>query len=653
MPLLLHDTTMSYVLVKYGPPALKFLVSAMCVVLVLVDVTTNNWELNHTIGNANSMLNAVLNIASPAELTETFTFARGYSLDTTSNVGLYMLNFTLNKIHAHDNSMYVLTAESFLIDSPVDDICHLLKQSYPLPNYTDVGSTIKLGVIKDGVQYVRGYVVSNVIFGLGAPPPPESKHEDLVSLGYTPSRTDTDMRLTTPVTIPPPGTVVSTNVSMFQYFARAYCSGCDPIAVLGLDVCSVVTSYNASTRTLVVESSAAVLGNSHVLGLLIERSGVTMGSLYVRGFAVLFVTAVFATSQKTVRWTDGSTLTTWVKKLGHMLAPTLLRYPCRTFDFSYFCFNSDFFVVGYVVAVLLDEKTCNVYSRAMHSWNKNTAPSADSTWVFIRILAMNFRWMWLNCFFVKAIKWVVNFTNSTRYTGRNRLVAYLNFSSPGFVYIAGLILALRNHILDYGLADVAQVTSTQQNLDGIAVNMFNSTLMRGYPSLMMIMFVNLFIILTLDWVVNHTWWRHVSKNSLGRQLMYNSTSVIADVGFRFVNVPDYKGQVASMSARSLCTIQWFLTSQTIRFGLPEHPTVIRAMASKGLASAGQSQLNASGPTKRASIYQSDLEAGETNALLMVAQDQDGHIHLFNAMKSEMQALSLEVKVLADAKFQLA
>ncbi|RHY84112.1 hypothetical protein DYB35_013763, partial [Aphanomyces astaci] len=635
--------------VTHGPSTLKTIVSAICVMLVLVDVTSNNWELNDLIGNARTLFTPVLNVASRQDLTDTFTFAEGYSLSTTSNVGLFMLNYTLQKIRAHDASMYVLTADTFLINGGANDICGLLKQSYQIKANT---TSVSLGVIEDGIQYIRGQAISNFFLGIAPPPPFGSDHDTLTSLGYIPSRMDADVRLTTPVAIPPPGTSTRANVSMYRYYSRALCTGCDPIVELGLDVCSVTTSFNDSSRKLVIESSQAVVGHHRVLGMMLERSGVTTGSLVVRGLCVLFVLASFTTSQKTVRWMDSVALTSWYKKLLHMIAPSLHRYQHQLLNLPYFCFNSDIFVVGYVTAVLLDEKACTLYSRALFRWNRDTPGSWTSWYVYLRILSMNFRWVWLNCFLVKIIKLMANFVSATRYTGGNFVVGYFNFSSITYVYVAGLALVYRHNFLDFGNSDMVALTPDMQHLDGISIDFFDSTLMRGYPGLVLVMFLNLMGVLSIDLVVNFKWWRKVSNNSLGRQHIYNSTSIITDMGYVFVDWSDFKGQAVVVPVRSLCTMQWFLTCHTLRFGLPEDPANIRGMASK----AGSRPSQAVSPSKRNSAQVTVARRQSTVAaddFFMLAQDQDGYLHLFNARKTEIQALSMEVKVQADARYMVA
>ncbi|ETV71671.1 hypothetical protein H257_13109 [Aphanomyces astaci] len=529
---------------------------------VLVDVTSNNWELNDLIGNARTLFTPVLNVASQQDLTDTFTFAEGYSLSTTSNVGLFMLNYTLQKIHAHDASMYVLTADTFLINGGTNDICGLLKQSYLVKANT---TSVSLGVIEDGIQYIRGQAISNFFLGIGPPPSFGSDHDTLTSLGYIPSRMDADVRLTTLVAIPPQGRLARTCLCIGTTRAR-FARGATP-----------------SSRKLVIESSQAVVGHHRVLGMMLERSGVTTGSLVVRGVCVLFVLASFTTSQKT--------------KLLHMIAPSLHRYQHRLLNLPYFCFNSDIFVVGYVTAVLLDEKACTLYSRALFRWNRDTPSSWTSWYVYLRILSMNFRWVWLNCFLVKIIKLMANFVSATGYTSRNFVVGYFNFSSITYVYVAGLALVYRHNFLDYSNSDMVALTPDMQHLDGISIDFFDSTLMRGYPGLVLVMFLNLVGVLSIDLAVNFKWWRKVSNNSLGRQHIYNSTSIITDMGPGRYRVKLRNSAQVTVARR-----------------------------------------------------QSTVAADD---FFMLAQDQDGYLHLFNARKTEIQALSMEVNVQADARYMVA
>ncbi|RLO01210.1 hypothetical protein DYB28_007965, partial [Aphanomyces astaci] len=185
----------------------------------------------------------------------------------------------------------------------------------------------------------------------------------------------------------------------------------------------------------------------------------------------------------------------------------------------------------------------------------------------------------------------------------------------------------RHNFLDFGNSDMVALTPDMQHLDGISIDFFDSTLMRGYPGLVLVMFLNLMGVLSIDLAVNFKWWRKVSNNSLGRQ------AVVVPV-------------------RSLCTMQWFLTCHTLRFGLPEDPANIRGMASK----AGSRPNQAVSPSKRNSAQVTVARRQSTVAaddFFMLAQDQDGYLHLFNARKTEIQALSMEVKVQADARYMVA
>ncbi|KAF0709624.1 Aste57867_5849 [Aphanomyces stellatus] len=661
---------------RHVPFVMRTGLAIYCAFLVLVDIIANNWELIDYIGNGQTFLTPVLNVATQDDLLAQYTFPTAASPLTISNAGRFMINHTLSGIHARDGDNYILTVGDFVIKSAANDICGVLARTYPITaaaNNRTTGSPLRLGVAIDQVVYARGNALSN-FFGTTttttAPPPRQRTHAGLTAIGYIPARLESELRLTTTLTIPPAGVPTQSNVTMYRFYNRAFCTGCDPISELGLDICVVNVTYNASAQVLVVHSSQAVVGQVHKLGLMMERSGVTEGSLYVRGFCVLLVLLGYTTSQKTVRWTDGSSLDTWVKKIIYLFAPNLYRYRSNTFNFSHFVFNSDWFVLLYMTAVLLDEKACMVYSRSMYNWNKDT----QDTWAKQKLLAMNFRWVWLNCFIVKLLKVLVNFVSATRFNGQNAVVGFFNFSSLNYVYVAGLFLIARNDFNDSGNSDLVPLWFSAQNLDGISVDLFDSTFLRNYPWLALVMLLNLLAVLALNRALHCAWWARVARNSLGRQNMFNSTSILADMNYSFVDVSGYAGQAINVPTRSLCTIQWFLTCHNLRFGLPEHPARIRAMVTRGpVVQPTRERTTSVTPvirrylTKEIDDDDDDDDprdgfgqAGTTataattdghgNEMYMLTQDQSGYLHLFNAKKAEIQALSLEVKILADAKY---
>ncbi|RLO05321.1 hypothetical protein DYB28_006200 [Aphanomyces astaci] len=469
---------------------------------------------------------------------------------------------------------------------------------------------------------------------------------------------------------------VEANISMYRFAPRSFCSGCNPIVELGLDVCKTVYHVDMASQSLVVSSSTAYWGEYHMLGMILERSSATGASLYLRAIALVFALAGFATSKKTTRWTEATTMSTFWKRVTPPIYSTISmfttrwrrRYSSHTLTFSNFCLNSDFFVV---VAVILDEKNSMCFARLVHTWNIE----GDNPWIDIQ-MSMQFRWLWINCFVVKAAKVVFNFASLIRYNGSNTVVGFFNFSSVTYIYLGAVFVMKRAQYIEYGNTDRTTLSSTTSDLDGIRIDF-----------------------LTL-W--NRSMWRRLAQNSLGRQAMFNSSSILCEMCYAFHELDKYKNQAVVVQTRALCTVQWFLMCHTLCFGLPENPKHVRAMMTEslGIHSSGYTVTNvsetgngeqiyghrnkvtvtdASGGGKGSSyrvvgtdalhhalkaVHEDNLVAIEPanedddgkaihNDLCIVAQDVDGNIHLYDARKREVRSMSLEVKILSDSRFMIA
>ncbi|RHY16362.1 hypothetical protein DYB32_010652 [Aphanomyces invadans] len=660
------------------------------------DVIMNNWELINYLGNSNYLLTPLINLAEPSELSRTFAFPDLANVESMSEGGMFLIHYIMDSCYIRDPTDYVLTAGAHYIDSAANGICGTLVQSYPLPPNT-TSTTMNLGVVYNYMQLVRGNTLDNYFTAPDEPPPPNASYRDLAYLGFIPARVDVDMRLTTPVEIPPVGETIVANVSMYRFNAVAFCSGCDPVIELGLDVCKSSYYVDPATHSLVVTSSHAYQGEYHMLGAILERSSGTQSSLYLRGIALVLALVSFATSKKTTRWTETGTVDTAWKRVVHTLAPPLYRYSSHTFTFANFCLNSDWFVLVYVVAVLLDEKNSMTYSRLVYHWNIE----GDNRWIDIQMAAIQFRWLWINCFIVKATKVVVNFVSMSRYNGSNSVVGFFNFSSVLYIYFAAIFLMQRTEYIEYGNSDMATLSSTNADLDSIRVDFFSSWFIRSYPSMMLVMLVNLFVMLSADRLLNWNKWRRLSQNSLARQAMYNSSSILCEMCYSFHDLADYKNQAVIVQARALCTFQWFLMCHTLCFGLPENPKHVRAMLTKSVAMItvnGESNSTLSpisecggsvgdprkdghgnGDNKPSSLtlrrsnkstttelkddddedslgavkpITSDSKDSNSD-LCIVAQDVDGVIHLYDSRKREIQSMTFEVKILSNSRFVIA
>ncbi|RHY68349.1 hypothetical protein DYB30_002559 [Aphanomyces astaci] len=654
---------------------------------VRVDVIVNNWELNNYVGNADYFLAPLYNMPTPDNLTQHFSFPTYANVATLSEIGQFMVRYTVDASYLRRPTDYLLTAGAHNIGTNANDICGTLVQTYPLPANA---TPMRLGVVSNKMQLIRGNTLANVFIAPDTPPPPLANHTTLATLGFIPARIDVDMRLTTPVILPPvAGTSATANISMYRFASRAFCSGCDPVVELGMDVCQATYHVNSTSQSLVVTSSAAYLGEVHLLGLILSRSSASDIALYLRTIALLFAVAGFATSKKSTRWTDAAAVDTLWKRIKHTVAPPLYRYPSLTFTFSNFCLNSDFFVVMYVLAVLMDEKNSMTYARVVYSWNVD----GNNAWMDVQLMAMQFRWLWVNCFVVKAVKIVLNYVSMSRFNGSNAFVGFCNFSSVSYLYLGAVFVMLRTPYIEYGNSDRATLSSTSTDLDHIRVDFYESWFVRSLPSMVVVMVLNLVVVLRIDRLINRHTWRRLSRNSLGRQVMFNSSSILCEMCYSFYELGNYpNNQAVVVKTRALCTVQWFLMCHTVCFGLPEDPKHVRAMLTKSMGSGGSAYVGRSSSTdatggkpriakrstNRSFVVAADLAALQTVAeendgggykvhvtttnthdddktkhdLFLVAQDPDGIVHLYDARKHEVQAMGLEVKILSDARFMI-
>ncbi|KAF0723823.1 hypothetical protein Ae201684P_017215 [Aphanomyces euteiches] len=613
--------------------------------LICIDVVTSNWQLINFIGNGNHFLTPILNVNSTHELERMFMFPLDSSIHTASQVGLFQLQTTIEQ--AQSSSAYVLDVGVYDLAKAPFDFCNKLVQSYPVGD-KPVGSTMRLATLLDGITYIRGDTISHWFGDTKTAPEasPGMNDTQIRAMGYIPGRTDTDLRVTTPLSIPPPGQSRVVNLTMYRFYAKAFCSGCESVAELGKDPCTLEYSYDDKAKQLVVaKASHSSADKWHDVGLMINHPDGAIVSLWIRGVSVLLVLGAFRASQKTVQWVDSAQAPLY-KKLLHIVAPPL-----------------DIFVVLYTLAILADESTSMYFSRVINYYYRY---SRFGLFTELRLMAISFRWLWPNCFVVKLLKWTAHFVASTQHTGESVVMPLFNFSSVVWVYLGLLGLFERMSFIEYANSVTHLLPSNVQSLDGIAVDYFQSWYIRTVPSVSIAVVINVVLVLMADHVWNRQWWSKVRRNSLGRQLMYNSTSILCDLECRVVDRPDYAGTCVAVKARALGTLRWFMTSHLTNFGLSEHPQVMRELATSKAKSQATSKVNLKkpttdklgetrmpdgdqpleGPTKVAPS--SDVPAVvSANDINLAVQDRDGYLHIVDSQKRDMAALGYEVKVLHD------
>ncbi|KAG9414162.1 hypothetical protein AC1031_013373 [Aphanomyces cochlioides] len=636
---------------------LSFCIGACGAFLVIIDVSFNNWEINHILGNAQYFITPFANLPTLNAIKTHYLFPNEASPDILSEVAEFMMNYSIASAIKHDDGHYMLTAGSHVILDAAKDTCGSLVRTYPLKSAMDtLAGTVRLGIVFDRLQYVRGNLFEHMSGTADTrPAPADATDAVLTDLGYKPTRMDCDMRLTTPIQVPEAsGVVVSTNTSMFRVYAKSFCTACTPIVEFGHDICALNMTYNATAQTITVLSSKARIGGVHMVGLMLQRTAASVASLVVRALCVLLAIFGYIASQKTIRWCDATALSTWYKRAIYTLSPPIYRYSSYAFSFSSFCLNSDLFVFGYMIAVLLDEKHSMIYSRNIYRWNDD----GNNSWISMQLFAIQFRWLWLNCAIVKLFKVVLNFVSLTR--------------SVFYIYLGAVVLLFRIKLIEGINSDMVGLSPTTEPLDGLRLDVFDGYYIRTVPDILVVMTINLMVVLTIDHLVHLRWWRRVAKSSLGRQTMFNSTSILNEMRCDFYHVDGYKNQAVKIQARALCTIQWFLMCHTMCFGLPEDPKRIRALTSHGARTDAPTTQCLSKSTSKTDLLQlkeenpgykyltvrpkkdetDDAPSEDMTQMCILVQDSDGNIRMYDSRRSELVGLSVEVKILNNGKFTI-
>ncbi|OQS02308.1 hypothetical protein THRCLA_05306 [Thraustotheca clavata] len=605
---------------NYLRPIIGF---AVCV-LIVADSILNNWSLNNYTGDAYHFRTPVVNVASAMDVRNQYLFP--ITTEGISPVGLWMSAFNVFQLANIDPDMYLLTAGSYVVNEAmlVKDICPGLVGSYVIPNNT---VSIKLAQARDYMTYIQGNLFSQYdITQL----PSNVSAAYLTGLGFSPSRLTSDLRLTTSMTIDMTARHGTANLSMYRIYSKSFCTGCTPIAELGLVPCTLNYSFNKSSSILTISSSDGILGSMHEVGVIIQKNGFVITAVVLKVLSLVWVIVSFGASRKTTRWIEVETWFTlpWYSKLWYTVAPPIFRYSSDALSLSSFYYNCDVFVVGYSAAVLMDMNASLVYAREVNIYNDLSPNSLLS----LQLYAMGLRFLWVNCLLLKAFKVIFHFFSSAAATGENRLVRFCNLSSVIFVYISGIALLNVNALIEANNASRIDIPMHGQRLDGVHLDVFSSWFFRALPAVFAIGIINLFVVLVFNHLAFYNWWGKLERNTLARQFIYNSTAILVEM----FDPQDFSdAEVTAIApltipARSLCTLQWLLTCHLRRFGLTEAPNVVKAIVSQTVARKVTTESN--------------------HDLFMIVQDSDGNVRLYDAHKLEVQSLGMEVKILNNTNY---
>ena len=253
--------------------------------------------------------------------------------------------------------------------------------------------------------------------------------------------------------------------------------------------------------------------------------------------------------------------------------------------------------------------------------------------ITIQLFALSTRLLWVNCAALKLMKLAWHVVSTATYSGESRVMGFLNLRNVTSLYLSAILLFYVPPFIEYNNAVRVDLKNSVEPLDGTIIDLLESWYVRGTWAITGGLLLNILIVLAFDQMINRRFWQRMANNSLARQAMFNSTSILMD----FVSDVDVNGAVLVCKARRLLTLQWYFLSHLQTFGLPEKD-LVRA---KKLAQ--QRRVSAVQPTTTTS---SNVDTS-SEILCTVAQDSGHHLHLLDDQFIDITSLVLNIKVLKD------
>ncbi|KDO20368.1 hypothetical protein SPRG_13750 [Saprolegnia parasitica CBS 223.65] len=579
---------------------LDVLLGLVVILLVAIDSVTNNWALNDYIGDAYAFLTPIAAVSHAADLEAQYSFPSTSGLDDLSKIGFWMVNYTVHAMVTKSSDLYFISVGSFPLTTNSIDQCEILVATYPFD--IAASSIAYLGVASNAVTYYKGSALSH-LFTTEMMANASMQDDLLQSLGYTPGRTGTDMRLTTGIPIANHSRLQPSRIDVFKLFPKSFCTGCSPVPELGFGHCRATMMYDDMAKTLKIVSSVNDVGSVYKVGLLLPQSAFSSASHYIKAMAIVFA----------VGGVDSI-----VAKILRTISPKYFPYPSLALRFDMFCYNSDLFVFLFAAGVLLDMGNCLYFLRVMNVYNSD----APSFGYMLQTYALTMRFLWINCAVLKLLKIVWNLVSTASYNGESAIMGYLNFTSVTSLYASAIMLAYVPPYIEYTNSVSHDLNQKIQSLDAIHVIAFESFYLRAVPAVTVLFAVNLGVILAADHLFYYKSWQLLAKNSLARQALFNSSSILCDYlsGIEPDHGADSKGSLLICKARRLSTLQWFFMNHVTCFGLPEKELQGRKKRIKPWCSLNK---------------------------CMVVQDGDRNVHLLDAQFADITPLVYNIKILKD------
>ena len=602
----------------------------LAVIVIAVDAIVNSWTLNDYLGNGHFFLTPVAAARSADNTGSRYAFPINGSYEDLSEIGQWMTNLTVSNMVTKSDNVYAVSAGTYTLTNNTV-LCPIFTGTYPLSQWKK--PRMKLGVMQDATTFYRGNALSHAFTtddttNLATA---GDNHHGLLARGYTPGRTQTDMRFTREFAFENTSSPQSIVVDYFRICPRTFCSGCDPVSEMGYSMCNLTVLYDDSAKTLTVTSGSYVPGSMYELGLMLPRSSFGLVALWAKLLAIFFAVGGYLASRRTVQWLEvdvTKTSSLWTRLL-RTVVPKYFPHPSHALPYAMFCYNSDIFVFLYSGSVLFDLQNCLIFIRNVHYYN-NWAMQFDATF---RTFSLSTRLLWLNCAFLKIAKILWHTIGGASYCGESRLMGLFNFSSVLYLYLSAILLFYVPPFIEYNNSVTFDLVNTVERLDGVRVDIFESFYFRCATSIAVGMVANVLAVAVVDHSVNRGYWRSMKKNSLARQAIYNSSSILCDYLYGVEEDKTVKDRaVVICRARRLSTLQWFFMSHMVCFGLPEKELRAKKKQMALTVAGGPTTSTASSDTSNDGLY-------------MIVQDGDHHMHLIDESLADVTSLVYNIKVL--------
>ncbi|OQS02793.1 hypothetical protein THRCLA_04874, partial [Thraustotheca clavata] len=599
------------------------------VMLIGIGIIILNWAVNDYIGKANCFKTPIATSNNAADLEAQYTFPKGQSISDMSKIGIWMLNYTIDSLMRKEAAVYSVYVGSFPL-STTPDVCSLFKATYAAD--LAKSSIVRIGVASNSLMFVRGDAISHTFSDDTTTNLANSSMtaSQLNDLGYYPARSNVDVRLTVNVPLANTSEPQNQKVSFYRVFPKSFCTGCSVVTEMGFGYCNMTFMYNDTLKIVTITKSSNLLGSTMKVALIMDESKFTSASHYLKFIAILFAVGGYLASRRTVQWKefDISQTESLSSRILRTVSPKYFPYPSDALRFDMFCYNSDLFVFLFSAAVLLDMQYGLYYSKTINLWNTDEPQFMYSVLMF----GISMRFLWLNCATIKLLKLTWNTISTATYNGESKVMSFFNLSSVTSLYLSSILLFYIPQYIAYNNVVTINLDNRVDNLDPVIVDPLQSYYIRSVPVVIVGGLVNIFGILLWDHTVCYKKWQLLAKNSLGRQAIYNSSSIFCDYlfGIELDLEGDHTTTILHCKARRLSTLQWFFMNHMILFGLPE-----KELRAKKKTAFGTMTIKTNSTTPQ--------EDQLPNGKYLFVQDGDHHLHLVDDHLSELTATNEYVR----------